>query len=245
MTRKKIIITGASSGIGKALAEEFYAKGYDLGLMARREAILETMSKELTGKGNVYYHTIDLADDTTIEANLNALINKMGGMDIFVANAGITDITPTGKGLYPRAKEIIMTNLVGTIASIDAAVAYFRTQKKGQIVGISSVSAFRGIPGSGSYSGSKAGLTNYLDALEMELLNKNIKITAIHPGFIKTNIHENVSKAPFAIDADVAAKKMAKAIEKQKKDVTIPFYPWALLRYFLQFIPSSMMRKMF
>ncbi len=245
MIRKKIIITGASSGIGMSLAKEFYNRGYDLGIMARREAILENFSKELTGKGNVFYQTIDLNDDSTIVNNINSLISKMGGLDIFVANAGMNGITPVGKDKYPEIKEIITTNLISTILSIDTCVKYFRTQKKGQVVGISSFSAFKAIPGNGAYSGSKAGLSNYLDAIYMELMNKNIKVTTVHPGFIKTALSKNLEKYPFSIDSDLAAKKIANGIEKQKKDITVPTFPWAFLRYIIPYLPGSLVKKFF
>ncbi len=228
--KKTVIITGASSGIGAALAREFSARGYNIGLMARRADRLEQLAQELRSKGSrVEIETVDVARDETVHAAVDALREKLGELDVFVANAGITTINRTGAGDISKDKEVFAVNLIGTIASLDAAAKYFRSKKKGHLVGISSIAAIKPIPGSGSYSASKAALSSWLRAAGVELAKHGISVTAIHPGFIRSELVADMDKYPFIIDAEPAAKQMVDAIEKKKPSVIIPWWPWVPL----------------
>jgi len=246
---KSIVITGASSGIGAALAHEFANRGYNLALCARRTEKLETLKSELIENHKdiqVITAALDVNELDTVSVVLSEIKQTFGTVDIVIANAGITGVRRTGSGDLTIDKNILQTNLFGAIATVDAAVSIFREQGFGQIVGMSSFSAFRGIPGSAAYSASKAALTNYLQAVGTELYRKkDIKVTAIHPGFIRTEIDENIEKFPFVIDADKAAKTMANAIEKGKSDVVVPSWPWAILRNVMPKLPESIIAKIF
>lgn len=245
---EKVVITGASSGIGAALAWQYAAKGCDIALCARREDKLQQLCEQLQNQyphQQFIYECLDVAQLDTVADVFGRLKSRLGQLDIVIANAGITDVRPTGNGQLDKDIRIINTNLLGAIATIDAAVAIFREQKKGHLVGISSFSAFRGIPGSAAYSSSKAALTNYLQAVGTELFTKNIKVTCIHPGFINTDISDNMEKFPFVIEADKAAKAMIKAIAKGKKDVTVPSWPWAILKGVMPKLPDSVISKVF
>lgn len=225
---KTVIITGASSGIGAALAREFARRGYNVGLMARRADRLEALAAELRkGGSKVEVGTVDVARDETVHAAVDALREKLGDLDVFVANAGITTINRTGAGDISKDKEVFAVNLIGTIASLDAAAKYFRAKKKGHLVGISSIAAIKPIPGSGSYSASKAALSSWLRAAGIELKKHGIAVTAIHPGFIKSELVPEMEKYPFIIEAEPAAKQMVDAIEKKKPSVIVPWWPWA------------------
>lgn len=246
---KSVVITGASSGIGAALAREFANRGYNIALCARREEKLESLKQELSQKNShiqVISAALDVNELETVPTVLNALKSSLGTIDIVVANAGITGVRRTGTGDLTIDKSILQTNLYGAIATIDAAVAIFREQGFGHIVGMSSFSAFRGIPGSAAYSASKAAVTNYLQAVGTELYRKkDIKVTAIHPGFIRTEIDDNIDEFPFVIDADKAAKTMVNAIEKGKTDIVVPRWPWAILRKVMPKLPESVIAKIF
>lgn len=248
-SNKSVVITGASSGIGAALAREFAKRGYNIALCARRIEKLETLKTELSQSNSrikVISAALDVNELETVPTVLNDLKAQLGPLDIVIANAGITGVRRTGSGDLSVDKRIMQTNLYGAIATVDAAVAIFRDQGFGHIVGMSSFSAFRGIPGSAAYSASKAALTNYLQAVGTELFRKkDIKITAIHPGFIRTEIDENIDKFPFVIDADKAARTMVNAIEKGKADIVVPGWPWALLRKVIPLLPNSVMAKIF
>lgn len=246
---KNVVITGASSGIGAALAHEFAQRGYNIALCARRVEKLETLKAELSqsySQIKIINAALDVNALDTVPQVLLDIKNQFGHIDIVIANAGITGVRRTGSGDLTVDKNIMQTNLFGAIATVDAAIAIFREQGFGHIVGMSSFSAFRGIPGSAAYSASKAALTNYLQAVGTELFRKkDIKITAIHPGFIRTEIDDNIDKFPFVIDADKAAKTMVNAIEKGKADIVVPGWPWAVLRKVIPLLPNSVMAKIF
>ena len=246
---KSVVITGASSGIGAALAHEFASRGYNIALCARRVEKLESLKQELANSNSaiqVISAALDVNELDTVPTVLNDIKTTLGNVDIVIANAGITGVRRTGSGDLTVDKKVLQTNLYGAIATVDAAVAIFRKQGFGHIVGMSSFSAFRGIPGSAAYSASKAALTNYLQAVGTELYRKkDIKVTTIHPGFIRTEIDDNIDKFPFVIDADKAAKTMVNAIEKGKSDIVVPSWPWALLRKVMPKLPESVIAKIF
>ena len=244
---KTAIITGASAGIGKALAMELAKRGYDLGLLARRMDALEAVAAEIhAAHGHrVEVGALDVSRDQDVGPALERLATKLGGVDVVIANAGITAVNRTGAGDFEVDKRVIRTNLLGAMATIDAAVRIFRAQGRGHVVGVSSVSAFRGIPGSGAYSASKAALTNYLDAARIELRNKNVAVTVIHPGFVATEISSNMEKMPFVISAEAAAKDMADAIEAKKADVVVPAWPWRLHAPAMKLLPDRLIAKVF
>ena len=246
---KSVVITGASSGIGAALAHEFASRGYNIALCARRIEKLESLKNTLSEKYSnitVISSALDVNELESVPTVLNDIKSSLGNLDIVIANAGITGVRRTGSGDLSIDKSILQTNLYGAIATVDGAVAIFREQGFGQIVGMSSFSAFRGIPGSAAYSASKAALTNYLQAVGTELFRKkDIKVTVIHPGFIRTEIDDNIDKFPFVIDADKAARTMANAIEKGKSDIVVPSWPWAVLRSVMPKLPESIIAKIF
>jgi short-subunit dehydrogenase len=246
---KSVVITGASSGIGAALAHEFASRGYNIALCARRIEKLESLKNTLSEKFSnikVITSALDVNDLETVPTVLGEIKSSLGNLDIVIANAGITGVRRRGSGDLTIDKSILQTNLFGAIATVDAAVAIFREQGFGHIVGMSSFSAFRGIPGSAAYSASKAALTNYLQAVGTELFRKkDIKVTAIHPGFIRTEIDDNIDNFPFVIDADKAARTMVNAIEKGKSDIVVPSWPWAILRSVMPKLPESVVAKIF
>lgn len=245
---KTIVITGASSGIGSALAQEYAQRGFDVALCARREEKLAQLCEQLQQQfpnQTFIAATLDVNQLDSVATVINQLQQQLGQIDILVANAGITGVRRTGSGDISTDINILNTNLLGAIATIDAAVAVFKQQNRGQLVGISSFSAFRGIPGSAAYSASKAALTNYLQAVSTELHSQNIDITCIHPGFINTDISENMDKFPFVIEADKAAAEMANAIDRKKKNVTVPSWPWSLIKTIIPKLPDSVLAKVF
>lgn len=240
---KTVIITGASAGIGTALAREFARRGYNVGLMARRADRLEALATELRKGGTkVEIGIVDIARDETVHAAVDALREKLGELDVFVANAGITTINRTGAGDITRDKEVFAVNLIGAIASLDAAAKYFRAKKRGHLVGISSIAGITPIPGSGSYSASKAALSSWLRAAGMELRKHGISVTAIHPGFIKSELVPEMEKYPFIIEAEPAAKQMVDAIEAKKASVIVPWWPWAPMLALGKVLPERLFK---
>ena len=202
--RKTILITGASSGIGRALAYELAGRGYSLGLVARRLDVLELMRDDILSKYpslSVAAGYLDVTDYPSVPVCIAEMADTLKRLDIVLANAGIGRGESIGGGQFDNAKITIETNLLGAIATVDAAVAYFLKREVGHIVATSSVAAFRGLPHSSSYCASKAGLATYLEALRAEVYAKNIDITVFYPGFIDTPLNDMVPNRPFLISA--------------------------------------------
>jgi short-subunit dehydrogenase len=240
------IIVGASRGIGAALARELAARGMQLGLLARNREQLEALAAELRQNGTrVETASLDVCESERVQPVLQDIMQRFGKVDVVVANAGVSGWRRAGDGNVDADRRIIETNLLGAIAVIDAAVAWFKQQGGGQVVGISSLSAFRGIPGSGAYSASKAALSNYLQALRMELAGKGITVTAVHPGFVKTDIAPGMEKYPFVAEADKVAREIADGIVRRKKTLIVPGFPWRLLLPALKWLPDSVVKKVF
>lgn len=246
MTQTALIV-GASRGIGASLAHELAARGMTLGLLARNGQQLDALAAELGQQFGTRAETavLDVNDRDSVQPVMQSLMQRLGQVDIVVANAGVLGWRKAGDGNVAEDRRIIETNLLGAIAVIDAAVAQFKQQGRGHVVGISSISAYRGIPGSGAYSASKAALTNYLDALRMELANKNIAVTVVHPGFVKTEIGPNMDKYPFAAEPEKVAKEIADGIARKKKNLIVPRFPWTLVMPAMKLLPDSVMRKVF
>lgn len=248
-----VAITGASSGIGKALAYEFASRGVHLALMARRMDVLVDIAADLKSRFpavKVETIALDVADVDAILPALQDAKKRLGSLDCVVANAGITGVNKTGAGDFQQDIRVIQVNLIGGMATVDAAARIFREegkreQGKGVIVGISSVSAFKGIPGSAAYSASKAGFSNYLDATRIELKKHGINVIAVHPGFVKTELVRNMEKYPFVISAEKAAHDIVSGILKGTSNIIVPAMPWAVLGRVLPLLPDKVVEKAF
>lgn len=253
-----VAITGASSGIGKALAYEFASRGVQLALMARRMDVLVDIAADLKSRFpavKVETIALDVADVDAILPALQDAKKRLGSLDCVVANAGITGVNKTGAGDFQQDIRVIQVNLIGGMATVDAAARIFREEGKreqgkreqgrGVIVGISSVSAFKGIPGSAAYSASKAGFSNYLDATRIELKKHGINVIAVHPGFVKTELVRNMEKYPFVISAEKAAHDIVSGIVKGTSNIIVPAMPWAVLGRVMPLLPDKLVEKAF
>ncbi|HET8731247.1 MAG TPA: SDR family NAD(P)-dependent oxidoreductase [Moraxellaceae bacterium] len=246
-TSPAAIIVGASRGIGAALAHELAARGYRLGLLSRNQELLQVLAGELTAlhHGQVEFGLLDVTDQAAVGPALDKIIRRLGDVDLIIANAGISGARKAGDGNLAKDRRIIETNLMGAIAVIDAAVAYFRQRGSGHIAAISSSSAYLGIPGSGAYSASKAALTNYLEALRMELADKPITVSIVHPGFVKTDIAPHMEKYPFVAAPEKVAREIVEGLLRRRKNLIVPALPWRLLLPALKLLPDKVMRKVF
>ncbi len=244
---KTAIIVGASSGIGAALAEELAVRGYRLGLMARREDKLKEVAEGISRRHGVIVltHPVDVCASADVQPAIMALAEDLGQVDLLIANAGIIAARRSGNGQLEVDRQVIETNLLGAIATIDAGVALFKTQGKGHIVGISSISAFVGIPGSAAYSASKAALTNYLSALRTEVGHQGIRITTIHPGFVATDLAPGMEKYPFVAQPGAVAKEICQAVERGAREAIVPRWPWAAMMPMMRFLPDAVIRRIF
>jgi len=245
--KRTAVITGASSGIGKALALEFAQRGYNLGLAARRIDRLEALRAEiaaLPGGQNLLVEitALDVGDTAIVGQVLQALFGALGHVDVVVVNAGVNKLTGVGKGQLDDELGLMQTNLLGAMATVNAAVEWFKQQGGGHVVGISSLASLTPIPKQAAYCATKAGFSMYLDAAAIELKKYKIDFTKILPGFVKTDIVDNMEQYPFLVSAEQAAREMANHIEKRRGVGVVPGYPWKILKPLLASMPSSVWR---
>jgi short-subunit dehydrogenase len=225
---KVVFLTGASSGIGEALALELAKNGTTLGLVARREEKLAELAQKCEHKGAVARHFVaDVADEIKISDAAEALRNEFGKIDILIANAGVSGNNEQARGFQARAiNEVISTNLTGAVNAVSAVLPQMLERRSGQLVAISSLAAYRGLPKSAAYCASKAGMTAYFESVRLDVQNEGIDVTIIHPGFIKTPLTSGrASKMPFLMELHDAIPHFIRAIEKKKKYAA---FPWQL-----------------
>ncbi len=244
---KKILITGASSGIGEALAREFASRAFTLGLCARRIEQLNELKEELLSEHpacQVHVAALDVTDCDAVFRVVGELRDAMGGLDVCVANAGIGNPARVGRGEFDMARKVIETNVLGAMATVDAAAEIFIEQGHGQIVGISSVAAYRGLPTAGAYCASKAALATYLEAARAELLKEGVKVTVIYPGFIDSPINRDLPQRPFVIPMEKGGPMIAEAILDEVDSAKIPRFPWKVLSHVMRAVPTTVVSKM-
>jgi short-subunit dehydrogenase len=239
---KAAILTGASSGIGEALALELARRGYDLGLTARRMPLLEQLRQriaEVSANLKVELRALDVTDTDAVRQVLPELAGSLGMVGLIIANAGVGGSRKAGDAKFANDERIIRTNLLGAMATVDTAVKIFREGSlDGQIVGISSVAAFRGLPTSAAYSASKAGFTTYLEGVRAEVEAEGITVTTISPGFIDTPINQDMKSRPFVIDAKAGATQIADLIERRVRHSTVPAMPWGPVGVVMRSLPD-------
>jgi len=225
---KIVFLTGASSGIGEALALAMAERGATLGLLARRKELLDELAAQCEaagGKARVF--AADVTDAAAVQRAADAFRDEFGRIDILIANAGIGGNNAETRALRPHAvKKVVDINLMGSFHSIYAVLPQMIEHGTGQLVGISSLAGIRGLPKSAAYSASKAGMTALFESVRLDTRGKGIDVTIIQPGFIKTPLTSGRSnKMPFLMELDDAIPLFLRAIEKKKKFAA---FPWQL-----------------
>ncbi len=182
---QRVIITGASSGIGTALARHYAQRGAVLGLIARREAALTQLAAQLPSPALIY--PADVRDAAALQAAAADFIARHGGPDIVIANAGVSIGTLTEFAADTSAfQDVIDINVVGMVKTFQPFLAAMRAAGRGSLVGIASVAGYRGLPGAAAYCASKAAAISYLESLRIELAASGLKVITICPGYIAT-----------------------------------------------------------
>lgn len=248
MIRQNILITGASSGLGKGMAVKFAAMGRNLALCARRLENLEVLKAELERDHpeiKVSVKALDVNDHDQVFEVFKAFKKEMGTIDRVIVNAGMGKGASVGTGYFHANKATAITNFVSALAQCEAAMEIFREQNAGHLVTISSISAVRGFRRAMTvYAATKAGLSALSEGIRVDVKNTPIKITTIHPGFIRSEINEKVEVVPFIVDTETGCKALVKSIEKEPNNSFVPAWPWAVMRYPMKIMPLSWLAKM-
>ena len=240
----KIFITGASSGIGESMARFYAQRGVQLGLVARRADFLQRLADELTPRPAVY--ALDVRDANALRDAAKDFIDRFGVPDVVIANAGVSRGTLTESADDLKIfQEVFDINVMGMVNTFHAFVEPMRVARQGALVGIASVAGFRGIPGGGAYSASKAAAIKYCESLRVELRGTGIAVVTICPGYIKTPMTAvNKFKMPFLIDVDEAVIRFARAIDARTSFTVIPWTMGVAARV-LRVVPNWLYDRVF
>ena len=233
----RVIITGASSGIGAALARRYAAAGATLGLIARRRPGLERLAEGLAAPHEIY--PLDVRDGAAVAAAARAFIARHGCPDIVIASAGVSVGTAAGHAEDIAVfQEVLDTNVMGTVKTFHPFIGCMRSRGSGALVGIASVAGYRGLPGAGAYSASKAAVISALESLRVELGGSGVKVITICPGYIATPMTENNPyPMPFLMSADEAAGKIAALIARGREFSVIP-WQMAIIARLMRLLPN-------
>lgn len=259
------LITGASAGLGAEMARQFAAKGCDLALCARRTERLEELKAELEDTGvRVETYALDVNDPDEVDRVFAQADADLGGIERFIANAGVGDGAPIGVGKADANRRTLQTNLIGTLNQCESALALMRPRESGQLVLISSIAAVRGQRRSfNAYAASKAGVAALGEGLRAEFMNGSalgrfgrgtgkgegpgraggIKIQVLYPGYIRSEMNEK-AKVRLIVDTRAGVKAMVAAIESGKPTAFVPAWPWVPVSIAMKWLPLSAVRRL-
>ena len=218
---KKIWITGASTGIGKALAIKFANEGWTVAISARRENLLLDLCKV---NPNIHSFPLDVSNLEDAKMTFNNIIKKLIDIDLCVFATGIYDPNDEKEINIEKMQEVMKINFFGTVNCIKAIEKNFKDKKKGHISIVSSVAGYGGLPNSSGYGPSKAALINLTESLYFDFKKNNVRVSLISPGFIKTPMTDkNKFKMPFIKSAEYAANKIYNGLIKSNAfEITFP-----------------------
>jgi short-subunit dehydrogenase len=240
-----LFLTGASSGIGEALARHYASQGATLGLFARRADVLEALARSL-GSATVRMYPGDVRDAEALRAAAADFMQRHGTPDVVIANAGVSrgTLTELAEDL-PAFRAVLETNVLGIVHTFQPFVEPMRDRGSGTLCGIASVAGFRGIPGSGAYSASKAAAIAYLESLRVELAPAGVAVVTVCPGYVATPMTaRNPYRMPFLMRPDAAARAIARAIAARRRFYVLP-WPMAWVGRALRIMPRALFDRAF
>jgi short-subunit dehydrogenase len=240
----KVFITGASSGIGAALARHYASRGAQLGLIARRAERLEKIASTLSPAPALY--ALDVRDASGLRSAASDFIARFGVPDIVIANAGVSKGTLTEhESDLDVFQQLFDINVMGMVNTFHPFINPMREKGVGTLTGIASVAGFRGIPGAGAYSASKAAAIKYCESLRVELRGTGVSVVTICPGYIKTPMSDvNRFKMPFIITVEDAVVRFARAIDARISFTVIP-WTMGIAARMLRILPNWLYDRLF
>ncbi|HUG77061.1 MAG TPA: SDR family oxidoreductase [Burkholderiales bacterium] len=235
----RVFITGASSGIGEALARHYASADTVLGLISRRPASCEGLP------GTVRAYSLDVTDVPALAAAAGDFIERFGPPELVIANAGVS-VGTRGEDLADVAtlRRVLDVNVAGLAATLAAFAPAMRAARRGTLAGIASVAGFRGLAGGGAYSASKAAAITWLESLRAELHGSGVHVVCVCPGYIDTPMTRiNRYRMPFLLPADEAARRIARAIAARRRLAVIP-WQMAAVSLLLRAMPDGLYERL-
>jgi short-subunit dehydrogenase len=238
------IVTGASSGIGWALAKVLAAQGCKVGLIARRKNRLEQLAGEIAkASGTAATATADVGDRGQVVAAIRDLAARLGPIDLLIANAGVGAPTTLEPFNVPDIEAQLRVNTLGVVYAIEAVLPDMLRRGQGHLAAVSSLAAYTGLPGESGYCASKAAVNTFLDGLRIQLRDRGIAVTTICPGFVKTPMTAvNDFHMPFVLEADEAARRIVRALGRRRKVFNFPWQT-AWLMKLTRWVPDWLMAR--
>jgi short-subunit dehydrogenase len=238
---KVVLVTGASSGIGRALALELAKRGAPVALLARRVEALTQLANEIeSAGGKALVLPADVRNVAEVENAVARVHELWGPIDVLVANAGMSTTTAATNLRAREAGDVIAINVVGVINCVAAVLPEMLARSEGHLVAISSLASYRGMPKSGAYSASKAAVSTFFESLRVDLRASGIKVTTLHPGFIRTPMTAGRKmNLPFLMEVEPAANLIVRAIERGVRTFA---FPWRLatIARLMKYLPDAL-----
>jgi len=239
-----VFITGASSGLGRALAQHYAARGARLALVSRKLSALVALEAELPGQHLVL--PVDVANPAAMADAAALCVERLGLPDVVIANAGVSVGTLTEEAEdFAAFERVLRTNVLGMVATFQPFAAAMRARGSGRLVGIASVAGIRGLPGAGAYSASKSAAITYLESLRVELHGSGVRVVTVAPGYIATPMTAvNDYPMPFMLPAVEAARRIVRVIDAGRAYAVVP-WQMAVVARVLRVLPSSLFDVLF
>ena len=238
------LVTGASSGIGRALALRLARDGCRVGLVARRRDLLDGLADDIrrTG-GTAAVATADVACRAEVQAATEAIRSELGPVDYLIANAGVGTPTLLDPLNVADVEQMFRVNVLGVVYSIEAALPEMLRRKQGHVAAVSSLAGFKGLPGESGYCATKAAVNAYLEGLRIQLRGTGVVVTTLCPGFVRTPMTAvNDFHMPWCLEADEAAEQIVRALRRRKK---VHRFPWqmSLLMRLVRWLPDWLLAR--
>jgi short-subunit dehydrogenase len=239
------VITGASSGIGWALARALAAEGCKVGLVARRREQLAELAGQIEkAGGTAAFAVADIAERTQTVAAIREVAEHLGPVDLLVANAGVGAPTTVEPFNVADIEKMFRVNVLGVVYSLEAVLPQMLERRRGHLAGVSSLAAYRAFPGESAYTSSKTAVNAFMEGLRIQLRGKGIAVTTICPGFVQTPMTAmNEFKMPWLLTAEEAARRIVRALKRKRK---VYNFPWqtSLLMKLLRWAPDWFLERL-
>lgn len=238
----KVIVIGASSGIGEALAKQLAASGAEVAIVARRVEELERVASAAGGSVRTYAHDVARFDE--VPALFERIVADLGGLDTIIFAAGVMPEVVEGEYSFEKDRSMMLVNVVGAMAWLNLAAARFEAARAGTIIGISSIAGERGRRGNPGYCTSKAALSTYLESLRNRCARYGVNVVTIKPGFVDTAMTRGKPGLFWLISADQAARTTLKLARRGSSASGFVPARWALVAWVVRLLPSFIFRRL-